>query len=41
MESFIDEAIFVKNGEILLQTESENERRKSGKSIRDIYMEIM
>ena len=41
VESFVDEAIFVKNGQILLQTELENERRANGKSISDIYMEIM
>lgn len=41
VESFIDDAIFVKNGEILLQTETEHERLENGKSISDIYMEIM
>lgn len=41
VESFIDDAIFVKNGEILLQTEMEHERLENGKSISDIYMEIM
>lgn len=41
VESFIDEAIFVKNGKILLQTELEHERRANGKSISNIYMEIM
>lgn len=41
IESFIDEAIFVKEGEILLQTETEKERMQNGKSIADIYMEIM
>lgn len=41
IESFVDEAIFVKDGHILLQTELEEERRENGKSIRDIYMEIM
>ena len=41
VESFVDEAIFVKNGQILLQTELEDERRQNGKSISNIYMEIM
>lgn len=41
IESFVDEAIFVKDGTILLQTDLEEERRENGKSIRDIYMEIM
>ena len=41
IESFVDEAIFVKGGNILLQTDLEEERRENGKSIRDIYMEIM
>ena len=41
IESFIDEAIFIKEGEILLQTETEKERIQSGRSIADIYMEIM
>lgn len=41
IESFVDEAIFVKDGEIVLQTETEKERMQSGKSIADIYLEIM
>ncbi|MBC5689104.1 ABC transporter ATP-binding protein [Mediterraneibacter sp. NSJ-55] len=41
IESFIDEAIFVKNGQLILQTETEKERMQNGKSIADIYMEIM
>ena len=41
IESFVDEAIFVKNGEILLQTDLEKERAENGKSIKDIYLEIM
>lgn len=41
IESFIDEAVFVKNGQLILQTETEKERMQNGKSIADIYMEIM
>ncbi|WP_270395574.1 ABC transporter ATP-binding protein [Mediterraneibacter massiliensis] len=41
IESFIGEAIFVKNGQLLLQTETEKERMQNGRSIADIYMEIM
>lgn len=41
IESFIDEAVFVKNGQLILHTETEKERMQNGKSIADIYMEIM
>ena len=41
IESFIDEAVFVKNGQLILQTETEKDRMQNGKSIADIYMEIM
>lgn len=41
VETFIDEAIFVKNGEIIYHTEPESLRMESGKSISDIYKEIM
>ncbi len=41
VESYIDEAIFVKNGQIILRTDTEKERFTSGKSIADIYLEIM
>lgn len=41
VETFIDEAIFVKDGEIIYQTEPESLRMESGKSITDIYKEIM
>lgn len=41
IESFIDEAIFVKDGEVLRQVSVEEERMESGKSVADIYMEIM
>lgn len=41
IESFIDEAIFIKDGEVVRQMSVEEERMESGKSVADIYMEIM
>lgn len=41
IETFVDEAIFIKDGEIILQTEPETLRTESGRSITDIYKEIM
>lgn len=41
IESFIDEAIFVKDGEVIRQVSVEEERMESGKSVADIYMDIM
>lgn len=41
IESFVDEAMFIKNGELLRVVELEKERIASGRSITDIYMEIM
>lgn len=41
IESFVDEAMFIKNGELLRVVDLEKERIASGRSITDIYMEIM
>ena len=41
IESFVDEALFVKNGELLRVVDLEKERIASGRSVTDIYMEIM
>lgn len=41
IESFVDEAMFIKNGELLRVVDLEKERTASGRSITDIYMEIM
>ena len=41
IESFVDEAMFIKNGELLRVVDLEKERSASGRSITDIYMEIM
>ena len=41
IESFIEEAIFIKNGEVIRQISVEEERMESGKSVADIYLEIM
>lgn len=41
IESFVDEAMFIKNGELLRVVDLEKERAASGRSITDIYMEIM
>ena len=41
IESFIDEAIFIKDGEVVRRMSVEEERMQSGKSVADIYLEIM
>lgn len=41
VETFVDEAVFVKDGKIIYQTEPETLRMESRKSITDIYREIM
>ena len=41
IESFVDEAIFIKAGEVLKVTDLEQERITSGRSLADIYMDIM
>ncbi|HJD48433.1 MAG TPA: ABC transporter ATP-binding protein [Candidatus Mediterraneibacter norfolkensis] len=41
VESFIDEAIFIKSGEVLKVADLEKERIMSGRSLTDIYMDIM
>lgn len=41
IESFVDEALFIKGGELLRVVDLEKERIASGRSITDIYMEIM
>ena len=41
IESFVDEAMFIKNGELLRVVDLEKERIASGRSITDSYMEIM
>ena len=41
IESFVDEALFIKGGELLRVVDLEEERIASGRSITDIYMEIM
>ena len=41
IESSVDEAMFIKNGELLRVVDLEKERIASGRSITDIYMEIM
>lgn len=41
IERFVDEAMFIKNGELLRVVDLEKERIASGRSITDIYMEIM
>lgn len=41
IESFVDEAVFMKDGKILRQVNVEEERMETGKSIADVYMEIM
>ena len=41
VESFVDEAIFIKAGEVLKVTDLEQERITSGRSLADIYMDIM
>ena len=40
-KSFIDEAIFIKDGEVVRRMSVEEERMQSGKSVADIYLEIM
>ena len=37
----IDEAIFIKDGEVVRRMSVEEERMQSGKSVADIYLEIM
>ena len=37
----MDEALFIKGGELLRVVDLEKERIASGRSITDIYMEIM
>ncbi len=41
IESFVDVAVFVKNGELIRTADLEKERIMNGRSVRDIYMEIM
>ena len=41
VESFVDEAIFIKAGEVLKVADLEKERITSGRSLADIYMDIM
>ena len=41
IESFIDEAIFIKDGDVVRRMSVEEERMQSGKSVADIYLEIM
>ena len=41
VESFIDEAIFIKSGEVLKVADLERERITSGRSLTDIYMDVM
>lgn len=41
VESFVDEAIFIKAGEVLKVADLEQERITSGRSLADIYMDIM
>lgn len=41
IESFVDEAMFIKDGELLRVVDLEKERIASGRSITDLYMEIM
>ena len=41
VESFVDEAIFIKAGEVLKVADLERERITSGRSLADIYMDIM
>ena len=41
VESFIDEAIFIKSGEVLKVADLEKERIMSGRSLTDIYMDVM
>ena len=41
IESFVDTAIFIKAGEVVKTADIERERIESGRSLTDIYMEIM
>ena len=41
IESFVDTAIFIKAGEVVKTADLERERIESGRSLTDIYMEIM
>ena len=41
IESFVDTAIFIKSGEVVKTADLERERIESGRSLTDIYMEIM
>lgn len=41
IESFIDHAIFMKDGQIMREVETESLRIREGKSIADLYREIM
>ena len=41
IESFIEHAIFMKSGKIVLECDSEDERIRAGRSIADLYRELM
>lgn len=41
VESFIEEAIFIKNGELIKQVDLEQERVSGGRSLAEIYMSVM
>ena len=40
MENILDEVIFIKQGQIVLQGETETIREQTGKSIVDLYREV-
>lgn len=41
IESFIDHAIFMKNGDVIYECDVEEERIRSGRSAADLYRELM
>ena len=41
VESFIDNAVFMKDGKILREFDTETLRMQEGKSIADLYRELM
>lgn len=41
IESFIDHAIFMKDGSVIYECDVEEERMRSGRSAADLYRELM
>ncbi len=41
IESFVEKAFFIKNGELIKEMDLEAERMASGRSLTDVYMDIM